>query len=43
MKVVVTVGLPGSGKSSHVKVIGEKCGFPQLETGQILLGEMTEK
>jgi adenylate kinase family enzyme len=43
MKVVVTVGLPGSGKSSHVKIIGEKYGFPQLETGQILLGEMSEK
>ena len=43
MKIVVTVGLPGSGKSSHVKVIGEKYGFPQLETGQILLGEMSEK
>lgn len=43
MKVVVTVGLPGSGKSSHVKVIGEKYGFPQLETGQILLGEMSDK
>jgi dephospho-CoA kinase len=43
MKIVVTVGLPGSGKSSHVKVIGEKHGFPQLETGQILLGEMSEK
>jgi len=43
MKIVVTVGLPGSGKSSHVKVIGEKYGLPQLETGQILLGEMSEK
>jgi len=43
MKVVVTVGLAGAGKSSHVKVIGEKYGFPQLETGQILLGEMSEK
>lgn len=43
MKVVVTVGLPGSGKSSHVKVIGEKYGFPQLETGQILLDEISEK
>jgi len=43
MKVVVTVGLPGSGKSSHAKVIGEKHGFPQLETGQILLDEMSEK
>jgi adenylate kinase family enzyme len=43
VKIVVTVGLPGSGKSSHVKVIGEKYGFPQLETGQILLGEMSEK
>jgi len=43
VKVVVTVGLPGSGKSSHVKVIGEKHEFPQLETGQILLGEMAEK
>jgi adenylate kinase family enzyme len=43
VKIVVTVGLPGSGKSSHVKVIGEKYGFPQVETGQILLGEMSEK
>jgi len=43
MKVVVTVGMPGSGKSSHAKFIGEKYGFPQLETGNVLLKEMKEK
>lgn len=43
IKIVVTVGMPGSGKSSHPKVIGEKYGFPKLETGEILLDEMKEK
>jgi len=43
VKIVVTVGMPGSGKSSHAKSIGKKYGFPQLETGNVLLKEMREK
>jgi len=40
MKIVVTVGMPGSGKSSHPKKFGEKYGFPLLETHTPLYEEL---
>lgn len=43
MKVVVTVGMPGSGKSSHAKFIGEKYGFPLLETHTPLYDELKKR
>ncbi len=43
MKVVVTVGMPGSGKSSHAKFIGDKYGFPLLETHTPLYDELKKR
>lgn len=43
MKVVVTVGMPGSGKSSHPKKLGEKYGFPLLETHTPLYEELKKR
>ncbi len=43
MKIVVTVGMPGSGKSSHPKKFGEKYGFPLLETHTPLYEELKKR
>jgi len=43
MKIIVTVGMPGSGKSSHAKFIGDKYGFPLLETHTPLYDELKKR
>jgi len=43
MKIVVTVGMPGSGKSSHPKKFGEKYGYPLLETHTPLYEELKKR
>ncbi len=43
VKIIVVVGLPLSGKTTHCKIIGEKKGIPLVETGTFVFKEVEKR
>src|ERR671937_879080 len=35
-KIVVMMGAPGAGKGTQSRLLAERCGYPQISTGDIL-------
>jgi len=35
-KIIVMMGAPGAGKGTQARLIAERCGYPQISTGDIL-------